>query len=149
MRTQYHLQKMASVISTRGRIHTGDQFASHAAMDVFDICAIAYLVAEDRPAPDVFFTDELASIALIEASPRAMAAIKAISDVLDSTVCETRQPDGTYTPDYIEHVSNWAATASPVGPKRPPTLNEVIGRILRAPSRASPNTPAACKASTP
>jgi hypothetical protein len=132
--TPFVLQKMATVISTCG-LHTGDQFAHHGPMDTYDICAVAYLVAEDRPAPAAFYTDETASIALIEASDRAMAAIRAISDVLDTTVCETPDTTGQYTPDHIEHVSNWAATP-PVGTTAQPTISEVIGRILRAANHA-------------
>lgn len=142
MRTQYVLQKMTTVISTRGRLHTGEHFAAHGPQDVFDICAVAYLVAEDRPAPQVFFTDEGAAMDLIESSERAMAAIKAISAVLDTDVNETLQPDGTYTPDYIEHVSTWAMTP-PLGATEPPALSEVIGRILRAANHAATHTPAA------
>jgi hypothetical protein len=132
--TGFVLQKMATVISTQG-LHTGDQFAQHGPMDKLDICAVAYTVAENRPAPAEFFTDEVAALRLIEASPRAMAAIKAISDVLDSAPCETPTADGLYEPDHIEHVSNWAATP-PVGATKPPTVSEVIGRILRAANHA-------------
>jgi hypothetical protein len=139
--TRFVLQKMATVISTQG-LHTGDQFAVHGPMDRLDICAVAYIVAEDRPAPPEFFTDELASIALIEASARAMTAIKAISDVLDSTVCEDQIEPGTYVPNWIEHVSNWAATP-PIGATRPPTVSEVIGRILRAANTLAIQTPTA------
>ncbi|WP_330328259.1 hypothetical protein [Streptomyces pseudovenezuelae] len=134
------LQAIAYLLH-HGGLHTGDQFADAFTM-ALDVCAAAYAVAE-ADIPDEFFTDEIASITLIESSPRTMAAIKAISDVLDSTVCETRQPDGTYVPDYIEHVSNWAAAASPVDPKRPPTISEVIGRILRAANHAATQNPAA------
>ena len=108
-------------------LHTGDEFADPDQLFRFDICAIAYLMAEGGAWPPVFFTDELASIALIQSSEPAMAAIKAISAALDSEPCETNGH-----PDYIEHVSNWAATASPIEPKRPPTVSEVIGRVLRA-----------------
>jgi hypothetical protein len=101
-------------------------------MDRLDICAVAYIVAEGCQPPPEFFTNEVASLRLIECSSRAMAAIRAISDALDTDVCETEIEPGTRVPDYIEHVSNWAATASPVHPKRPPTVDEVIGRILRA-----------------
>ena len=133
--TRFVLQKMATVISTQG-LHTGSQFAVHGPMDKLDICAAAFIVAEDRPAPPEFFTDEIVSIAVIEASPRAMAAIRTISDVLDSDVCETEVEPGLYVPDYIEHVSNWAATA-PIGEKTPPTTAEVVGRILRAANHAA------------
>ncbi|MFE0207068.1 hypothetical protein [Streptomyces sp. NPDC058985] len=123
--TRRVLRRMATVINTQG-LHCGEQFAAHGPMDQLDICAIAYTVAEDRPAPAVFFTNDVDSSALIEASEPAMAAIRAISAALDSEPCET---DGR--PDYIEHVSNWAATA-PIGEHFPPSTSEVIGRILRA-----------------
>lgn len=125
MTTHRVLRRMATVINTTG-IHRGEQFAFRGPMDQLDICAIAYTVAEDRPAPAVFFTDEVDSIELIESSDRAMAAIRAISAALDTEPCETNG-----VPDYIEHVSNWAATAS-IGEHFPPTTSEVIGRILRA-----------------
>jgi cytochrome c5 len=137
------LQKMALVINLNG-LHCGDQFAQPGLVPRLDICALAYTVAEritpDRT-PDVFFTDEDASLRIIEASASAMAAIRAISDALDSSVCETQVAPGYYVPDYIEHVSNWAATASPVAPKRPPTTAEVIGRILRAANQQALQTP--------
>ncbi|WP_158913530.1 DUF6197 family protein [Streptomyces sp. MBT28] len=119
------LRRMATVINTHG-LHRGEQFAAHGPTDALDICAIAYIVAEDRPAPAVFFNDEVASFELIEASDRAMAAIRAISAALDTEPCDTNGG-----PDYIEHVSNWAATP-PIGATEPPTTSEVIGRILRA-----------------
>lgn len=132
------LQRMASVISQRG-LHTGDQFALRTHSDRLtqhDICALAWVVAEGCIAPRAFFTDEIASIQLIQASPRAMDAIKAISNVLDTPPCETRTADGLYEADYIEHVSNWAATP-PIGATTPPTTSEVIGRILRAANHAT------------
>lgn len=125
--TAADLQATASLISRAG-LHAGTQFASPSG--ALDICAAAYAVTRGH-IPAEFYDDETAALRLIEANPRAMAAIKAISDVLDSTVCETRTDDGTSIPDYIEHVSNWAATA-PVGATQPPTVSEVIGRILRA-----------------
>lgn len=131
------LQQMAHIISLRG-IHTGNQFAERDSTGILtrhDICALAWVVAEQDVAPRAFFTDDEASIAIIKASPHAMAAIKAISDILDSAVCETPTSDGTYVPDYIEHVSNWAATPA-VGETKPPTTSEVIGRILRAANHA-------------
>ena len=98
------LRRMATVINTQG-LHRGEQFAQRAPMDRLDISAVAYTVAEDRPAPAVFFTDEVASFDLIESSEPAMAALRAISAALDSDVNETNG-----RPDYIEHVSTWAMT---------------------------------------
>ncbi|WP_446458703.1 hypothetical protein [Streptomyces rochei] len=106
-----------------GGLHTGTQFASP--QGPLDVCAAAYAITEGN-LPDAFYEDEVTSIELIEASERAMAAIRAISHALDTAPCAT---DGG--PDYIEHVSNWAATP-PIGATQPPTTSEVIGRILRA-----------------
>ena len=122
------LRKMATFINTSG-LHTGDQFAAHGVMDRLDICAVAYIVAEDRTAPAEFFTDEKASLRLIEASAPAMQAIRAISAALDTEPCVTEIAPGYDVPDYIEHVSNWAATP-PVFSDRPPTELEVVGRLL-------------------
>lgn len=136
------LRKMATVINTDG-LHAGDQFAAtNGYSDRFDICALAFIVAEDRPAPMAFFTDEIASIRLIESSAPAMAAIRALSDALDSEVCETQIAPGVTVPDYIEHVSNWAATP-PIGEITPPTTAEMIGRILRAADAARHAAPTA------
>lgn len=122
--TAQTLHAMAFYIDQYG-LHTGDQFADNDQMFRFDICALAYILGETSAWPPVFFTDETASIELIESSKPAMAAIRAISDSLDSEPCETNG-----RPDYIEHVSNWAATA-PIGATEPPTVSEVIGRIRR------------------
>ncbi|MDX3532476.1 hypothetical protein P1P75_40315 [Streptomyces sp. ID05-39B] len=127
------LQQMASVISLHG-VHTGDQFAIRTHQDRLtqhDICALAWVVAEGRIAPREFFIDEVTSLAIIGASAPAMAAIRAISEALDTPTCETEIAPGLYAPDYIEHVSNWAATP-PIFATDPPTVDEVIGRILRA-----------------
>ncbi|MER6092499.1 hypothetical protein [Streptomyces bluensis] len=126
--TTTNLHTMATCVDMHG-IHRGDQFAQPGNLPLFDISALAYLVAENVPAhqaPGVFFTDECASIALIESSEQAMTVIRAISAALDTDPCET---DGK--PDYIEHVSNWAATPAPFE-TQPPTTSEVIGCILRA-----------------
>ena len=133
--TAQTLHAIAYYIDQYG-LHTGEQFADSDQMFRFDICALAYIVGETSAWPPVFFTDEVASIELIESSEPAMAAIKVISAALDSEPCETNG-----VPDYIEHVSNWAATP-PVGETTPPTVSEVIGRILRAADHANA-TPAA------
>ena len=137
--TAQDLQAMAHVIARYG-LHTGTQFAAPGPSAPMDICAVAYTVAERCAPPAEFYTDEVTSLAIIGASAPAMAAIRAISDALDSSVCETEREPGTWFPDYIEHVSNWAATASPVEPKRPPTIDEVIGRILRAANNLATRT---------
>ena len=126
MRTARVLRKMATVINTQG-LHTGEQFAAHGPMDRLDICAIAYVVAEDTPAPAVFFTDEGASRDLIESSENAMDAIRAISAAIANY--EVPDPDGL--PDVIDHVSQWTFTP-PIGERTPPTISEVIGCLFRA-----------------
>ena len=132
------LQRAAYILSLFG-LHTGDQFAAPDSR-ALDVCAAVYMAAEDSCPPE-FTTDEVTSLAIIGASAPAMAAIRAISEALDSAVCETETAPGLYEPDYIEHVSNWAATASPVDPKRPPTVDEVIGRILRAANQQAITAP--------
>lgn len=127
------LHDMASVIAIDS-LHRGEQFGEHGHIDRLDICALAYVTAEwigPTRTPAEFFTDELASMRLIECSAGAMTAIRAISAALDTPVREEQLAPGLNVPNYIEHVSNWARTA-PVGETQPPTDNEVIGRILRA-----------------
>ena len=143
MNTAYTLHKMATVIDLNG-LHRGNQFAEPGILPRLDICALAYVLAEhltpDRY-PAEFFTDEVASLTLIEASAGAMAAIRAISTALDTEPCETEIEPGTRVPDYIEHVSNWAATRAPFS-SAPPTTSEVIGRILRAAQQLTNQTAA-------
>jgi len=136
------LTHTASVIALHG-LHRGEQFAQRHPVLRLDICATVYASAEwiypwinPESAPEtpaVFFTDEAASVDLIEASEDAMAAIRAISAELDTDVCETNG-----RPDYIEHVSTWAMTP-PIGCTQPPSTDEVIGRILRAAHHARTN----------
>lgn len=145
--TQNVLQDMAAVINIDG-LYRGEQFGVRGHIDRLDICAIAFTMAEWRgplSIPEEFFTDELASIRLIEASAGAMAAIRAISNVLDSAVDEEELPprSGFFVPNYIAHVSNWVRTASPVDPKRPPTKAEVRDRILHAANVLAIQTPTA------
>jgi hypothetical protein len=131
--TAEDLERTARIIHLRG-LHRGNQFARHGRLD---ICAAIYVAAEAGPVPAEFFTDEDVSLALIGASARAMAAIRTLSQALDSEPCETEIAPGYTVPDYIEHVSNWAATP-PIGEKFPPTTAEVIGRLLRASDQATP-----------
>jgi hypothetical protein len=140
MQTTAHILERTAYLITMLGLHTGDQFAATDS-DALDICAAVYMAAEG-PCPPEFTTDEVTSLAIIGASAPAMAAIRAISEVLDSSVCETETTPGLYEPDYIEHVSNWAATP-PIGSTQPPTVSEVIGRILRAANHAATQTPAA------
>jgi hypothetical protein len=117
------LGKTAYILNQVG-IHRGDQFADRHT-PALDVCAAVYLAAEGA-LPGIFHTDEITSIDLIERSQPAMDAIRALSAALDTEPCETNG-----RPDYIEHVSNWAATRAPFS-DAPPTTSEVIGRILRA-----------------
>ncbi|TXS39664.1 hypothetical protein [Streptomyces sp. t39] len=137
------LRTLATVIAN-APLHRGDQFAQHGPMDALDICAWAYCIAEDTPPPAEFFTDELASIRLIECSPGAMQAIKTISAVLDTHPADEQLDHGITVPNFLEHVSNWARTA-PVRETKPPSVDEVIGRILRAADYAAYQD-AACRA---
>jgi hypothetical protein len=127
--TAQTLRAMATRAARDG-IHTGEQFASHET-GALDISGLAFVTAEDTEVPAEFYVDEDASIRLIECSAGAMLAIKAISSVLDTEPCATEIAPGHDVPDYIEHVSIWAMTP-PVFETRPPSLSEVIGRILRA-----------------
>lgn len=139
------LNQLAVAVAYYG-LHRGDQFGQPARAGrrpTLDISALAYVVAEQLPPsrwPNEFFTDECASLRLIEASAGAMNAIKAISAVLDTEPCETEIAPGYRVPDYIEHVSNWAATPA-IGETEPPTLTEVIDRITRAANTHTTQTP--------
>jgi hypothetical protein len=127
------LQDLASVIAIDG-LHRGEQLGERGYIDRFDIAALTYLIAEfigPLRIPEAFFTDELAGIRLIESSAGAMAALRAISAVLDTPVTEEELAPGFFVPNYIDHVSNWARTPAP-GEKQPPSNDVVIGRILRA-----------------
>ncbi|MEU7435698.1 MULTISPECIES: hypothetical protein [Streptomyces] len=120
------LRYAARILTERG-LHTGDQFA--APDGSLDICAAIYVAAHGKELK-VFAFDEDYSIGFIECSAPAMAAIRAMSDHLDSAPCFTPIAPGVVVSDYIEHVSNWAATI-PVFGTRLLTTDEVIGRILR------------------
>ncbi|MFF7190567.1 hypothetical protein ACFZAR_36355 [Streptomyces sp. NPDC008222] len=137
--TAEDLQAMAHFINRYG-LHTGPQFAALGPAAPMDISAVAYIVAERCAPPPEFFTDEDASLRLIECSAGAMAAIRAISEVLDPGACETEIAPGLYVPDYIEHVSHWAATPAPFS-SAPPTVSEVVGCILRAANTVAIHTP--------
>jgi len=128
---------MAEFINIQG-LHTGEQMAVDNPWKL-DICAVAYILAEDCQTPAEFYTDESASIRIIECSAPAMQAIRAISAALDTEPCETEIAPGHAVPDYIEHVCNWAATP-PVLANRPPSVPEVIGRILCAADQIDADT---------
>jgi hypothetical protein len=141
---QATLQDMAAVIGIDG-LHRGEQLGARGHIDRLDICALAFTIAEWRgplSTPEEFFTDELAGIRLIEASAGAMAALRVLSDALDSHVDEEEVAPGLFVPNYIAHVSNWARFGYATD-TRPPTVPEVIGRILRAANTHAVQTPAA------
>ncbi|BCK73957.1 hypothetical protein Srufu_079100 (plasmid) [Streptomyces libani subsp. rufus] len=133
------LRYAARILTERG-LHTGDQFA--APDGSLDICAAIYIAAHGKQL-QVFAFDEDYSIGFIECSAPAMAAIQAVSRGLDTAPCVTTVAPGHDVPDYIEHVSNWAAT-TPVFAARPPTTSEVIGRLHR--TAAALDTPRALAA---
>jgi hypothetical protein len=138
------LADMADVINLEG-LHRGEQLGQRGYVDRFDLCAHAYLRAEwvgSNSVPAEFFDDELGGIRLIESSAGAMAALRAISDVLDSTVDEEELVPGLHVPNYIAHVSNWARFGPPCS-NQPPTVSEVIGCLHRAANTLAIQTPAA------
>ncbi|CAM5507691.1 hypothetical protein SANTM175S_07219 [Streptomyces antimycoticus] len=71
------------------------------------------------------------ALLLIETNPDVWDAIRMVSAVLPTQPCTTEITPGYEVPDYVEHVSNWAATA-PVFADQPPTVSEVIGLLTRA-----------------
>lgn len=122
------LYRAADLIHTDG-LHTGTQFIDQTTGSL-DIAAAIYIVTEGG-IPDVFYTDEATSLVVIAASAPAMAAIRALSDSLDTDPPATQIAPGYVVPDYIEHICNWAVSLSPFG-QNPPTVSEVIGALLRA-----------------
>lgn len=140
---KHTLTDMAAVIRIDG-LHRGEQFGARGHIDRFDICAIAYIVAEwvgPHSYASEFFEDELGAIRLIESSAGAMAALRALSDALDSHVDEEEQAPGFFVPNYIAHVSNWVRFGLPGS--TPPSTSEVIARILRAANTLAIQTPTA------
>lgn len=121
--------RTAAHFINRAGLNTGTQFIDPTTRSI-DVAAAIYVAAEGI-APDEFHTDEATSLEIIAASAPAMTAIRALSDSLDTDPCVTVVAPGHEVPDYIEHVSNWAAT-KPVWGDRPPTTSEVIGALLRA-----------------
>ncbi|MFJ2279174.1 hypothetical protein ACIOEZ_34060 [Streptomyces sp. NPDC087866] len=122
------LRRAAHLINHRG-LHTGTQFADRATNSA-DITAAIFVAAEGHM-PAEFYTDEPTSLEIIAASAQTMAALRVLSESLPTSPCVTTIAPGHSVPDYIEHVSNWAAT-KPVWGNRPPTVSEVVGAVLRA-----------------
>lgn len=138
--TAERLHLLAHAIDYYG-LHQDDQFGRPGngadILPALDISAFAYVVAEDLDPlhwPDVFYTDPSAAFDLIQSSQAAMDIIRAISAALDYDVNET---DGK--PDPIEHVSTWASTPG-IRQTQPPSISEVIGRIIRAADQTSAPT---------
>lgn len=127
------LRIMASIVATDG-VHTGEQFAHRGATDRYDICALAWIVAEDQPAPDVFFTDQAASMDILQASQPAMDVLRTLS----ASIRDYEVPDTDGVPDVVEHVFNWTATPG-IGQSSPPSTAEIAGRLHRASQQATPN----------
>ena len=122
------LRRAADLIHTDG-LHTGEHFMDRTT-GAIDVTAAIYITAEGG-IPDAFYTDEATSLAIISASAPTMAAIRALSGSLPTEPSYTEIVDGHQVPEYIEHISNWAAT-TPVFGQHPPTTSEVIGALLRA-----------------
>jgi hypothetical protein len=106
-------------------LHTGEHFATNGGG--LSVAAAIYRAAT-YSTPNTFLTDPAAAIALIHDNAPAMNAIRVLSAVLD-----THPPTDIDTdePDHIEHISYWAATPA-IGETNPPTISEILGRILRA-----------------
>lgn len=122
------LRRAAHIISHLG-LHTGEQFATPDST-ALDVAAAIYFATENT-FPAEFKTDEVTSLAIIGASAQTMAAIRALSGSLPTEPSYTEIVDGRQVPEYIEHVSNWAAT-TPVFGEHPPTTAEVISALHRA-----------------
>lgn len=122
------LRRAAHLINNRG-LHTGTQFADQDT-NTLDVSAAIFIAAENTT-PAEFYTDEATSLEIIAASAATMTALRIMSSVLDTDPNVTPITPGHDVPDYIEHVSNWAAT-TPVWGTQPPSTAEVVGAILRA-----------------
>ncbi|MEU3704821.1 hypothetical protein AB0E82_21335 [Streptomyces anulatus] len=128
--SQYGLHREHAFVGPTTRVHL-----DHGPLDV---CAAIYMAATANALPPVFrgtsTADEQAAIELIKAHPDAMAAIHAVWDGLDSKITEADVCDELPTADgpdeWIDRVSYWAAEA-PTSGGAPPTLLEVMGRLLR------------------
>lgn len=113
-------------------LHTDEQFATNDGR--LDLSAAVFRAVTGKT-PNAFLTDEKYSLVLIEANPAVMAAIRIISLTLPTEACVTEIAPGYEVPDYVEHVSNWAATA-PVFGDRPPTVEEILDVLARAADNA-------------
>ncbi|GHJ34266.1 hypothetical protein TPA0910_86990 [Streptomyces hygroscopicus subsp. sporocinereus] len=107
---------------------TGEQFATRDGR--LDLSAAIYRAVTGQT-PNCFLNDEDMALLLIETNPVVMEAIRMVSAVLPTQPCTTEVDPGYEVPDYVEHVSNWASTAS-VFAQQPPTVSEVLGLLARA-----------------
>ncbi|GAA0500873.1 hypothetical protein [Streptomyces olivaceiscleroticus] len=82
-------------------LHPGPHFATEAG---FLHLAAAPFYAAETYLPRAFFTDEEASIRLIQCSAETMSALRWISAVLPTE--PPTDPD-TGAVDYLEHISHW------------------------------------------
>ncbi|CAM5493484.1 MULTISPECIES: DUF6197 family protein [Streptomyces] len=121
------LRTTRQIVSYYG-LWTGEQFATNDGR--LDLCAAIYR-AVTGSTPNCFLDDEDMALLLIETNPDVWDAIRMVSAVLPTQPCTTEITPGYEVPDYVEHVSNWAATA-PVFADQPPTVSEVIGLLTRA-----------------
>ena len=121
--------RRATHILKHYKLHTGNQFATpdYSAVDI----AAAVFFAAELHWPAEFTYDEAMSLEIIAASAPTMTAIRTLSDSLPTEPSYMEVVAGHEIPEYIEHVSNWAAT-TPVFGQHPPTTSEVIGALLRA-----------------
>jgi hypothetical protein len=124
-------------------LHLGRGFVGPATNPHFDhgplaVCAAVFLAATRSPLPEAFYgstpEQEEAATDLIKANSVAMAAIHAIWNSLDSKITAADLCEEITTVDgpdeWIDRVSYWSATA-PASWAQPPTLIEVIGRLMR------------------
>ncbi|MFJ1993026.1 DUF6197 family protein [Streptomyces asiaticus] len=128
------LRTTRGIVSFRS-LWTGEQFAApgyrfRSLEAPLDLSAAIY-AATTGTVPDCFFTDEDMALLLIETNAPVMEAIRMVSAVLPTQPPTTEIAPGYEVPDYVEHVSNWAATA-PVFADQPPTTAEVIDVLERA-----------------
>ncbi|PZT71429.1 hypothetical protein [Streptomyces sp. AC1-42T] len=103
-----------------------------------DVCAAIYMAATAEALPAVFRSTDPAdvhlAIELIKGNRDAMTAIHAVWQGLNSKITDEDLCDGVPAVDgpdeWIDRVSYWAGTA-PTSSAKPPTLLEVMGRLLR------------------
>ncbi len=103
---------------TGGPLHTNDGL---------DLAAAVYTATTGNLPAAFRNADDSAGLALIHANPQVMDTLRYLSQSIDHVGGVAPGPRD----DYAEHVSQWATTPG-IGQQQPPTLSEVIGRLLRA-----------------